>query len=209
MGRPKKRTQRYAIREDRMEIMKKHPELFHKYIKPFDINTFVENLQKSTIPDISPELKKYLEVATVTGLPLDIIIGFTIGKEIDPFQLKLNENQIKILHPYFNNLLVNPINFEQFKELLNGETYNTLYRVKNTRALSALFKALCNCGYICKEWQSLFDKFHLFSSKKGKPINSLDLAKSISSSENLGGTRSEDPIFKEIITKLKKEVEYE
>ncbi len=220
MSRPPKNNKKYTVKKAIVEDIKLYPEkyrdkftveepLIKKII--YDPKTREEFLQKNKeaikrLNDFKDNELLYTawQLCSITGIRPDRIMKLIVDKEINPFQIKLNKEQISILHPFFNNILIYPISIEQFTKLLNGEHYKTLYPVKNIRELSAIFKALSDNNYICKNWQHLIEKFSLFTSKNGNPIKAIDLAKSIKNAKDFGGTTSESQYIADIIERLKK-----
>lgn len=211
MSRPKKTRKSYIVKKDIVKDICNNPEKYRIEEKRKS-SIKLNNTQTESLKKFSKVLEYYKEdelfqtvikIQSLTGLSPKTIIPHIKGNEINPLHLCLNEKQLQTLYPFFNSLLIIPISFEDFNKLLNGETYNTTYQIKNIRELSALFKALSSNHYICNEWQKILGKNKLFSSKRGRILTSLDFAKAMNNAKDFGGTTYESDCIINIIDKLK------
>lgn len=209
MGRPPKNKQ-YSVRENVVNDIINNPEKYRIFenTRTIDLDNLelIKRLKKyqTEKEKESPLVKESVRVSCMTGIPLDVIARLIKGNETDPFKLKLNEKHLESIYPFFNDLLNHNISFEQFKELLKGEKYNTKYSIKKNRALSLLFKDLSDNGYICKEWQYQLEKLKLFTSRNGKELKASDFAKALSNTNKYGGATKEKENINELMQTLKK-----
>lgn len=212
MGRPSK-NKRYSVRKDIVDDIENNPDKYKKIKHDKTINLSNPDLIKK-LKDFQKINEKFFEKGTLnrtaleifckTGLSLDVIITNIKGEEKDPFKLKLNEKQLGLICPVFNNFLDKDISFEHFKKILRGEEHNKKYSITKNRALALLFKSLSENGYICKEWQHQLDYLKLFISRKGKELKASDFAKALSNTKSFGGAVKEKEQIDKLIKELKK-----
>lgn len=130
--------------------------------------------------------------------------------QLNSFQSNLTQTQLEKLFQELikadNGFIHSETTPEQFKQVFNAkiiEVAEPIQWLKSNRLLAYLFYSLYKKRFIQNNnWQSLFDKNHLFNNSKGKRLNANDIAVALNYFKDFKGFEECDlipPKFAELI----------